>query len=97
MAGMTSAINVQVDSRDKEEATNLLKDLGLNMSTYFNMALKQLIKNGGIPFEIKNPAPSAELTEALEEGEQIIKEIKEGKRTGYNNVNEMMKAIMKDD
>ena len=32
MASLTSAINIQVDTRDKDEATNLLKDLGLNMS-----------------------------------------------------------------
>ena len=55
MASLTSAINIQVDTRDKDEATNLLKDLGLNMSTYLNMALKQLIKNGGIPFEVNIP------------------------------------------
>lgn len=97
MANLTSAINVQVDTRDKEEATNILKDLGLNISTYFNMALKQLIKTGGIPFEIRNPRPSAELLEALEESEQIIQEIKEGKRKGYKNVNEMMRAIIEDD
>ena len=34
MEVLTSSINVQVDSRDKEEATNILKDLGLNMSTF---------------------------------------------------------------
>lgn len=45
MASLTSAINIQVDTRDKDEATNLLKDLGLNMSTYLNMALKQLMAN----------------------------------------------------
>lgn len=67
------------------------------MTTYFNMAIKQLIKRGGIPFEISNPRPNRELLEALEEGEQIIQEIKEGKRKGYRNVNEMMKAIMQDD
>ena len=38
-----------------------------------------------------------QLLEALEEGEQIIQDIKEGKRKGYRNVNEMMKAIMEDD
>lgn len=97
MSSMTSAINVQVESRDKEEATNILKDLGLNMSTYFNMVIKQLIKTGGIPFDIKNPRPNADLLEALEKGEQIIKEIKQDKRTSYNNVNEMMKAILQDD
>lgn len=97
MSNLTSAINIQVDSRDKEEATNILKDLGLNMSTYINMALKQLIKKDGIPFEVRNPKPSIELLEALEESDQIIKDIKDGKRTGYRNVNEMMKAIVDDE
>ncbi len=97
MEMITSAINVQVDARDKEEATNLLKDLGLNMSTFINMALKQLIKKGGIPFDITNPKPSMELLDALEEGEQIVQEVKNGTRKGYHNINEMMKAIMEDD
>ena len=29
METLTSAINVQVDARDKEQATNILKDLGI--------------------------------------------------------------------
>ena len=94
---MTSAINVQVDTRDKEEATNILKDLGISMSTFINMAIKQVIKNGGVPFEIKNPKPNKELLEALEEGNQIIKDLESGKRKGYRNVNEMLKAILQDD
>lgn len=96
MESLTSAINVQVDAKDKEQATNILKDLGLNMSTAINMFVKQIIKHDGLPFEISNPKPSKELLEALEEGEQIIKEVKEGKRQGYNNVNEMMRAILDD-
>ncbi len=96
MEAMTSAINVQVDKKDKEQATNILKDLGLNMSTAINMFVKQIIKEDGLPFEIKNPKPNKELLEALEEGEKIIQEVREGKRKGYNNVNEMMKAIVND-
>lgn len=97
MESLTSAISVQVDTYDKEVANSILKKLGLNMSTYVNMAIKQLINKDGIPFDVVNPKPSRELLEALEEGEQIIKDIKEGKRKGYNNINEMMKAIMQDD
>ena len=41
---LNSAINVQVDSKDKEQATNILKDLGLNMSTAINIFIKQIIK-----------------------------------------------------
>ena len=96
MEVLTSAINVQVDAKDKEAATKILKDLGLNMSTFINMAIKQVIKRDGLPFEVANPKPSKELLEALEEGEDIIQEIRDGKRTGYNNVNEMLKAIMND-
>lgn len=97
MESLTSAINVQVDAKDKELATNILKNLGLNMSTAINMFIKQIIKKDGIPFEVVNSKPSKELLESLQQGEELIKEIKEGKRTGYNNVNEMMKDILKDD
>ena len=45
METLTSGvINVHVDPKDKEEATNILKDLGLNMTTLINMTLKQVIK-----------------------------------------------------
>ena len=71
METMTSAINVQVNSKDKEQATNILKDLGINMSTAINMFLKQIIKKDGLPFEVSNPKPSKELLDALEEGEKL--------------------------
>lgn len=96
MKTLTSVINVMVDKQDKEQATNILKDLGLTMSTAINMFVKQIIKEGGIPFEIKNPKPSKELLEALREGEQIIQDLESGKRKVYNNVSEMMKVILDD-
>ena len=96
MENLTSAINVQIDKQDKELATNILKDLGLNMSTFINMAIKQLIKNDGLPFEVKNRRPSKELLDALKEGEQIEQEIREGKRSGYKNVDEMLRSIIND-
>jgi len=37
----------------KENATEILEKLGLNMSTYINMALNQLIIQQGIPFSVK--------------------------------------------
>ena len=47
-----SIINVQVDIEDKKKANAILKNLGRNMSTYINMAIKQLIIQNGIPFEV---------------------------------------------
>ena len=72
METLTSAISVQVDTHDKEVANGILKNLGLNMSTFVNMAIKQLINKDGIPFEVSNPKPSKELLEALQEGEDIL-------------------------
>lgn len=88
MENLTTAISVQIDSQDKEIATGILKSLGLNMSTYVNMAIKQLINRNGVPFEVVNPKPKKELLDALNEGTYIIQELKTGKRNrlGQNNV-----------
>ena len=96
MNNLTSAINLQVDANDKKQVTNILKDLGLNMSTLINMTLKQVIKRNGLPFEVRNPRPSKELLEALEESDTIEQEYKDGKRKGYNNIEDLKKALLDD-
>ncbi len=97
MANLTSVINVNVPSDVKKEATKLFNNLGLNMSTAINMFLKKALMVQGIPFEVKEANPSPELLEALEEGEQIIKDIESGKRKGYHNVRQMFEDILKED
>ena len=62
MESLTSAISVQVDTKDKENANEILKSLGLNMSTFVNMAIKQLLYTNGLPFEVKNPTDSENIT-----------------------------------
>ena len=96
MESLTSAISVQVDTYDKEVANSILKKLGLNMSTFVNMAIKQLIYTDGLPFQVKNPSPNKELLEALKESEIIMQEIKEGKRKGYSNMDDLIKALNED-
>ena len=98
MANLTSAINVNVPSDVKKEATKLFNDLGLNMSTAINMFLKRAIIERGIPFEVKevNSTPSPELLEALEEGDQIIKDIESGKRKPYNSPAELFANLDKE-
>lgn len=88
MESLTTAISVQVDRRDKELATGILSNLGLNMSTYVNMAIKQLINKNGVPFEVVNPRPSKELLEAIQEGEDILNG--KIKAKSYTNMYEML-------
>lgn len=91
MESLTTAISVQVDRKDKELATSILSNLGLNMSTYVNMAIKQLINKDGVPFDVVNPRPSKELLEALQEGEDILNG--KVKAKSYTNMYEMLKDL----
>lgn len=94
MANFTSAINIQIDTETKQEATKILNDLGLSMSTAINLFLRQVIKNDGLPFEVVN-TPSRRLKKALKEAEDIIS----GKIQvpSYNNREELKKALLSDD
>ncbi len=95
MASMTSAININVDTELKNEATIILKGLGLNMSTFINMALTQVVKRNGVPFEVVNPAPSKELLEALSEVNEMINNPEKYPR--YSNREDLKKALLSDD
>ena len=65
MESKTSAINIQIDSNVKKEATMVLTDLGLSMSSAINLFLKQVIKKNGIPFEITNVAPNKKILDVV--------------------------------
>ena len=93
MESMTTAISVQIDKEDKEIATTILKNLGLNMSTYVNMAIKQLINKDGVPFEVVNPKPSRELKKALKEADKILSGKKKAK--AYTNMYELLEDLNK--
>lgn len=45
-------INIRIDDDIKEKAEILFDELGLNMSTAFNLFIRQSIREGAIPFEI---------------------------------------------
>lgn len=93
MANFTSTINVNVDSKLKQEANEILNDLGLNMSTAINMFLNQVVKRGGIPFSITQKKPSEELLEALKEAE-VIRNDPNSK--GYQTIEELKEALIDD-
>ncbi len=93
MANNTSAININVDSNIKKEATELFNSLGLNMSTAINLFLRKSINEGGIPFEIKISKPTRALKKALKEAKKI--ENGEIKSKGFTNREELFEALNK--
>lgn len=51
-----SATTVRFDSKDRAEATDLLESMGISFNGYLTMAVKQLVNQRRIPFDIV-PAP----------------------------------------
>ena len=48
----TSSVTMRMDTEDKKKAEVLFSSLGLNMTTAFNMFIKQAIMCQGLPFTV---------------------------------------------
>ena len=48
----TTNLNIRIDKELKEQAENFFGDLGLNMTTAFNVFVRQSLRQGKIPFEL---------------------------------------------
>lgn len=46
-------VNIRVDDTLKQKAERIFSDLGLSMSTATNVFYKQVVRCGGIPFDLK--------------------------------------------
>lgn len=57
---MTATINIKTDSELKKQAESLFADLGMNMTTAFNIFLRQAVRENRIPFEITREPYSLE-------------------------------------
>ncbi|NPD32690.1 type II toxin-antitoxin system RelB/DinJ family antitoxin [Eggerthellaceae bacterium zg-997] len=47
------ATTIRIEPEVKREASAILDELGLSMSAAMNMFLRAVIREGGMPFEIK--------------------------------------------
>lgn len=71
MAGNTTNISIRMDSELKAQADALFAELGMNLSTAFNIFVRQSLREGGIPFEIKLDHPNQQTAAAMRETERI--------------------------
>ena len=65
---------MHMDSELKVQAEKLFAELGMNISTAFNIFVRQSIREGGIPFEITLNKPNAQTLAAMQEAERIAKD-----------------------
>lgn len=70
----TTNISIRMDSDLKAQAEDLFSELGMNLSTAFNIFVRQSLREGGIPFEIRMEQPNKETMAAMLEAERIAKD-----------------------
>ena len=61
----TVNMSIRMDTELKKQADAMLSDMGLNMTTAMNMFLRQVVRQGRIPFEIATDIPNAETLAAI--------------------------------
>ncbi len=89
----TTNISIRMDAELKKQAEKLFSELGLNMTTAFNIFLRQSVRQQRIPFDIALEAPNAETLAAMEEAERISRD---SSVKGYTDVDKMMKELLND-
>lgn len=71
-----SNVSFRIDSNLKAQADTLFAKLGMNMTTAFNIFLRQSVREGCIPFDITLNTPNAKTIEAMLETEQMLSDPK---------------------
>lgn len=74
MSANIVSVSFRIDSKLKKDADALFDSLGLNMTTAFNIFLRQAVREGGIPFDITINTPNAETIAAMIEAKQIAED-----------------------
>ena len=90
MAGTTTNISIRMDADLKMQADTLFNELGMNISTAFNIFVRQALREGRIPFDVSLNQPNRETLAALTEAEKLAKDptVK-----GYTDLDELFEAL----
>ena len=66
--------SVRMDSEIKKQCEALYGELGMNLTTAINVFLRQSLRAGGFPFEVRLDQPNKETIAAMLEAERISKD-----------------------
>ncbi len=87
----TVNMSIRMDTELKKQADAMLADMGLNMTTAINMFLRQVVRQGKIPFEIATDIPNAETLAAMKEVDDMINGKIPAKK--YTSTDELFKDL----
>ncbi|RDU60645.1 type II toxin-antitoxin system RelB/DinJ family antitoxin [Helicobacter sp. MIT 14-3879] len=69
MANKMINVTFRMDKKDKQEFENVIHQLGLNLSSAFNIFAKAVVRESRIPFELKAKIPNEETLQAMRNAE----------------------------
>lgn len=68
----TTNFSVRMDSDIKKQCELLYGELGMTLTTAINVFLRQSLRVGGLPFEVRLEQPNKETIVAMLEAERIV-------------------------
>ena len=86
----TTNFSVRMDSDIKKQCEALYGELGINLTTAINVFLRQSLRVGGFPFDVRMEQPNKETMAAMLEAERIARD-SSVKR--YTDVEEALRAV----
>ncbi len=87
----TVNMSIRMDTELKKQADAMLSDMGLNMTTAMNMFLRQVVRQGRIPFEIATDIPNSETLAAIQEVDDMLSGKISAKK--YTSTDELFKDL----
>ena len=90
MAANTTNFSVRMDSDIKKQCESLYSELGVNLTTAISVFLRQSLRVGGFPFDVRIEQPNKETIAAMLEAERIAHDptVKH-----YSDVEEALRAL----
>ena len=70
----TTNFSVRMDSDIKKQCEALYGELGINLTTAINVFLRQSLRVGGFPFDVRMEQPNKETMAAMLEAELIARD-----------------------
>ncbi|MGN8801135.1 type II toxin-antitoxin system RelB/DinJ family antitoxin [Candidatus Merdisoma sp. HCP28S3_D10] len=86
----TTNITVRMDSDIKKQCEAIYGELGINLTTAINVFLRQSLRAGGFPFDVRLDQPNKETMAAMLEAERIARDLPVKR---YSDVEEALRAL----
>lgn len=86
----TTNFSVRMDSEVKKQCEALYNDLGMTLTTAINVFLRQSLRVGGLPFELRQERPNKETIAAMLEAGRIAHD---PSVKGYDDLDELFAEL----